>query len=168
MVHDNINRGGGALEVMVPVPECFEDSKQLLIVGVIVQLRGSQSPGVVCDRTNLSIGASDRQDTSDSIVRGISFHNDRGIWNEVSEYGHSGEGVLESVEGTSTVLGEVPRSIFPGEPGERDHNVQVVEYKPAVEVGKAQERLDVLHLLRFRPVRDGLDLVQRHSQTFWR
>jgi len=83
----------------------------------------------------------------------------------VSEYRHSGEGVLESVEGTSTVLREVPRSIFPGELGERDHNVRVVEYKPAVEVGEAQEGLDVLYLSRFRPVGDGLDLVRRHSQT---
>ena len=92
-------------------------------MGVIVQLRGSQSPGVVHDWTNLSVGTGDRQDASDSVVRGISFHDDRGIWNEVSEYGRSGEGVLESVEGMSTVLREVPRSIFPGELGERDHNV---------------------------------------------
>jgi len=49
--------------------------------------------------------------------------------------GCSGEGMLESIEGTSTVLREVPRSIFPGEPGKRDHNVQVVEYKPAVRIG---------------------------------
>ena len=73
--------------------------------------------------------------------------------------GRSGEGVLESIEGTSTVLGEVPRSVFPGEPGKRDHDVRVVEYKLVVEVGGAQEGLDVLHLSRFRPVGDGLDLV---------
>jgi len=51
--------------------------------------------------------------------------------------GRSGEGVLESVEGTSTVFGEVPRSVFPGEPGKRDHDVRVVEDKLAVEVGEA-------------------------------
>ena len=123
MVRDDVNRGGGAFKVVAPVLECLEDGKEFLIVGVIVQLRGSQGPGVVGNRTNLSVSASDRQDTSDSVVRGISFHDDRGIRNEVSEYGHSGEGVLESIEGMSTVLGEVPRSIFPGEPGERDHDV---------------------------------------------
>jgi len=83
----------------------------------------------------------------------------------VSEYGHSSEGVLESIERVSTVLREVPRSILPGEPGKRDHNVQVVEDELAVEIGKAQEGLDVLHLSRFRPVGDSLDFVQRHSQT---
>jgi len=50
VVCDDVNRRGRAFEVMVPVPECFEDSKQLLIVGVVVQLWHSQSPGVVRDR----------------------------------------------------------------------------------------------------------------------
>jgi len=150
---------------VAPVPECLEDGKEFLIVGIIVQLRSSQGPGVVGDRTNLSIGASDRQDASDGVVGGISFHDDRGIQNEVGKDGRSGEGVLESIERASTVLREVPRSIFPGEPGKWNHNIRVVEDEPAVEIGKAQEGLDVLHLSRFRPVRDGLDLVRRHSQT---
>jgi len=137
VIHDDIYRRGGAFEVVVPVPECLEDGEEFLIVGVIVQLRSSQGPGVVGDWTNLYVSTSNRQDASDSVVRGISLHNDRGIWNEVSEYGRSGEGMLESIEGTSTVLGEVSRSIFLGEPGERDHDVRVVEYKLAVEVGEA-------------------------------
>jgi len=137
VVRDDVYRRGGAFEVVAPVPECLEDGEEFLIMGVIVQLWSSQGPGVVGDRMNLSIGTSNRQDASNSVVRGVSLHDDRGIRNEVSEYGRSGEGVLESVEGTSTVLGEVPRSICLGEPGERDHNVRVVEDKPAVEVGEA-------------------------------
>ena len=118
MVHDDVNRGGGAFEVVAPVLECLEDGKEFLIVGIIVQLWSSQGPQVVGNWTNLSISASDRQDASDGIVGGISFHDDRGIQNEVGKDGCSGEGMLESVEGTLTVLGEVPRSIFLGEPGE--------------------------------------------------
>jgi len=137
VVRDDINRGGGTFKVVAPVLECLEDGKEFLIVGVIVQLRSSQSPGVVCDRTNLSVSASNRQDASDGIVRGICFHDDRGVWNEVGKDGHGSEGVLESIEGTSTVLREIPRSIFLGEPGKRDHNVRVIEYEPVVEVGEA-------------------------------
>ena len=137
MVRDDINRGGGAFKVVVPVPECLEDGKEFLIVGVIVQLRSSQGPGVVGDQMNLSIGASDRQDASDGVVRGISFHDDRGIWNKVGEDGRSSEGMLESIERTSTVLREIPRSIFLGEPGKRNHNVGVIKDEPAVEIGEA-------------------------------
>jgi len=166
VVSDDINRGGRALKVMVPVPECLKDGKEFLIMGVIVQLWSSQGPGVECYWTDFSIGAGDRQDTSDGIVGGIRFHNDRGIWNKVSKDGCSGEGMLESIESVLTVLGEDPRSIFPGEPGERDHNVRVIENEPAVEIGESKEGLDVLYLTRFRPIGDGLDFVRRHSQTF--
>jgi len=165
VVCDDVNRGGGAFKVVVPVPECLEDGKEFLIVGVIVQLRSSQGLGVVGDQTNLSVGASDRQDASDGIVRGIHFHDDRGVWNRMGKDGCSGEGMLESIEGTLTVLREIPRSVFPGEPGKWNHDVQVIEYKLAVEIGKAQEGLDVLHLSRFRPVGDSLDFVSGHSQT---
>jgi len=98
---------------MAPVLECLEDGKEFLVVGVVVQLRSSQGPGVECYRTDLSVGAGDRQDTSDSVVRGVRFHDDRGVWNKVSEYGRGSEGVLESIESASTVLREDPRSILP-------------------------------------------------------
>ena len=55
----------------------------------------------------------------------------------MSEDGCGSEGMLESIESMSTVLREIPRSILPGEPGEGDHNVRVVEYELAVEVSKA-------------------------------
>jgi len=105
-------------------------------------------------------------DTSDGVVRGIRFHDDRGVWNKIDEYGYSGEGVFESIESALTVLREDPRSIFLGEPGERDHNVGVIENEPAVEIGESQEGLNILYLMRFRPIRDGLYFVRRHSQTF--
>jgi len=84
VVSDDVNRRGRAFKVMVPVPECLEDGKEFLIMGVIVQLWSDQGPGVESDQTDLSICAGNRQDASDSIVRGIHFHDDRGIQNKVS------------------------------------------------------------------------------------
>ena len=162
MVRDDVYRGGGTFEVMAPVPECFKDGQKLLIMGVVVQLWSSQSPGVVCNQMDFSICAGNRQNASDSVVRGISFNNDRGVQNKMGKDRHSGEGMFESIERMSTVLGEIPRSILPGEPGEGNHNVGVIEYETSVEVGEAQEGLDVLYLTRFRPVQDGLDFVQGH------
>ena len=43
VVSDHIDRRGGALKVMSPVLESFEDGQQLLVMGIIVQLRGGQS-----------------------------------------------------------------------------------------------------------------------------
>ena len=98
MVCDDINRRGRTFEVVTPVLECFKDSKQFFIVGVIVQLRSSQGLGVVHKQMDFSIGTGNRQDTGDSIVGGIGFHDDRGIRNEVSENGRIGEGMLKCIE----------------------------------------------------------------------
>ena len=43
MVGDHIDQRGGALEVVSPVLEGLKDGQQLLVMGVIVQLRGRQS-----------------------------------------------------------------------------------------------------------------------------
>ena len=44
VVSDHIEWRGGALEVVLPVLEGFEDGQELLVMGIIVQLRGRQSP----------------------------------------------------------------------------------------------------------------------------
>ena len=44
VVGDHINQRGGALEVMSPVLEGLKDGQQLLVMGIIVQLRCGQSP----------------------------------------------------------------------------------------------------------------------------
>jgi len=61
VVCDDVYGRGGTFEVVAPVPECFEDSKQFLIVGVIVQLQSSQGLRAVCDWMDLSIDAGNRQ-----------------------------------------------------------------------------------------------------------
>ena len=86
----------------------------------------------------------------------------------MSEDGHGGEGMLESIERSMTLLREVPRSIFPGELGQGNHDVRVIKDKLAVKVCEAQEGLDILHLARFRPVTDSGYFVRGHRQTFQR
>ena len=44
VVSDHINRRGGALKVVSPVLEGLKDGQELLVMGVIVQLRCGQSP----------------------------------------------------------------------------------------------------------------------------
>ena len=53
VVSDHIDCRGRALEVMSPVLEGLEDGQQLLVMGVIVQLRGGQSLQIVSDGLEL-------------------------------------------------------------------------------------------------------------------
>ena len=43
VISDHIDQRGGTLKVVSPVLEGLEDGQQLLVMGIIVQLRGGQS-----------------------------------------------------------------------------------------------------------------------------
>src|SRR5438128_11510164 len=75
------------------------------------------------------------------------------------------EGLFEGVERTPTLLGKVPRGVLSGEPSEGDHDVGVIVNETTIEVGEAQEGLDVLYPSGLRPVADGLDFVLGHRQS---
>ncbi|KIM58401.1 hypothetical protein SCLCIDRAFT_128192, partial [Scleroderma citrinum Foug A] len=133
VVRDNVHRSRGAFKVMAPSPECFKNSKQFLVVSIIIQFRSCQSLGVKGDWMKLTVSAGNRKYT------GIGLHGNRGIRNEVSEDGHGGEGMFEGIEGAMTLFRKIPRSVLPGEPGQQDHDVRVIKDKPVVKICKAQE-----------------------------
>ena len=64
---------------------------------------------------NFIISVNNREDCSESIVRGISFHNELSIGNPMSEDRYGGECFLERVESIFTGGVELPRSVLPGE-----------------------------------------------------
>ena len=47
MVSNNVNQSCGAFKIMVPGPKSLMDSKELLVMDVIVELWSGQSPGIV-------------------------------------------------------------------------------------------------------------------------
>jgi len=55
-----------------------------------------------------------------------------------------------------------------GQVGERNNNVGVIMNEAMVEVGKSEERLDVLDFAGFWPVLNSLDLLQRHGEALQR
>ncbi|KIM65174.1 hypothetical protein SCLCIDRAFT_113551, partial [Scleroderma citrinum Foug A] len=160
VIGNNIHRGGRALQVVSPGFESLENSEELLVMRVIVQLGHGECARIEGDWPNLAIGTSDGQDTGligcHSHDRSISFDGDRGTRLIVSKDGSSCEGLLQPIEGTLTVLREVPRGIFLSKP---------IEYEAMVEVHEAKEGLDVLHLMWFGPIANSGDIVLRHCQT---
>jgi hypothetical protein len=53
MVRDNVNRFGRALKVVSPGPESFIDSEKFLIMGIVIEFRSGQRPGVERNWTKL-------------------------------------------------------------------------------------------------------------------
>lgn len=164
VVSDNANWNHRAFEIMVPGVEGFKDGQQFLVMDIVVEFRSSESVGVEHHWANLAIWAGNGENAGDSVVGGISLDDDQSTWNPMSEDRSGSEGTFELLE-RGTVVGENPRSVFLRESSQRDNNVRVVEDELAVEIGKAKERLDVLHLARFPPILNCLDHGIRHSET---
>ena len=68
MVSDNIHWGGRALQVVSPGLEGLEDSKELLVMCIIVQLGHGECARIEGDQLNLTIGTGDGQDASDLVI----------------------------------------------------------------------------------------------------
>ena len=69
---------------------------------IVVQLHCSKSAKVKSNWMNFIIFVNNGEDCSESIVRGISFHNELSIRNPMSEDRCGGKCFLERVESIST------------------------------------------------------------------
>ena len=67
MVCDNVNREGGALQVMSPGLKCLKYCQKFLVMNVVIQLRRDESVGMESDWVEFGIGGVDGKDCSESI-----------------------------------------------------------------------------------------------------
>jgi len=134
MIHNNINGIGQTFQIVSPNLESFEDGKQFLVMCVIVQLCHSESVRVKGNWMNFIIFVNNGEDCSESIVRGISFHNELNIRNPISKDRSRGKYFLERVESIYTGGVKLPRNVLLGKACQWNDNVRVVEDELAVKV----------------------------------
>ena len=120
VVGDDVNQSYGAFKIVAPGPKSLVDSEELLVMGVIVELRGGQSPGIVGDRSDLLVRTMNGENASDGIVRGICLYNDRSVRNPMGEDGSRGEGFSEFLKDGATGVMEVPRNTFASKAGSKE------------------------------------------------
>ena len=68
VISDNIHWGGRALQVVLPGLKGLKNSKKLLIMHVVVQLGHGECVRIEGNQLNLTIRASDGQDTGNHII----------------------------------------------------------------------------------------------------
>jgi len=134
IICNNVDGIGWTFQIMLPNLESFEDSKQFLVMCVVVQLCCSKSVRVKGNWINFIIFVNNGEDCSKSIVRSIGFHNELSIGNLMSEDRCRGKCFPERVESILTGRVELPRNVLPGEACQWNDNVQVVEDELAVKV----------------------------------
>ena len=139
VVSDHINWSSRALKVVMPQRECLMDSKKLLVVGIIIELRSGPSPGIVSHQPDLVIRTMERENTSNGIIRDVSFYYYWSVQRPMSEdwSGGEGEGVLELVKGGMTGVTEALGCTLVGEASQRSDNIRVVVYEPLVEISES-------------------------------
>ena len=124
---------------MPPNLESFKDGEQFLVMCIVVQLHCSESTRVKGNWMNFIIFINNEEDCSESIVRGISFHNELSIGNPMSEDRYRSECFLEKVESIYIGGVELPRNVLLDEACQWNDNVRVVEDELAVKVCKTDE-----------------------------
>ena len=85
MIYNNINRISQTFQIVSPNLESFKDSKQFLVMCVVIQLCHSKSMGVKSNQMNFILFVNNGKDYSESIVQSISFHNELSVRNPISE-----------------------------------------------------------------------------------
>src|SRR5882724_1131057 len=94
----------GSLQVVVPLLEGLENSQELLVVDLVVELGGLHTVGVEHDWVEVAIVGRDLgDDCCDRIVRSVSLNNDGIIRVEMCQDGCLCEGVFEGLKGLSVV-----------------------------------------------------------------
>ena len=139
VIGDDVNRGCGAFKIVASGPKSLVDNEELLVMGVIVELRSGQSPGIVGDRSDLLVRTTNGENASNGIVGGVCLYDDRSVWNPMGEDRSGGEGIFEVLEGGATGVTEVPGNTFAGEACQRSDDTRVIIYKMPVKVCKAKE-----------------------------
>ena len=115
MIHNNVDGIGWTFQVISPNLESFKNSKQFLIMCIIVQLHYGESSEVKDHWMNFIFFVNNEKDCSKSIVQSISFHDKLSIRNPMSEDGSKGECLLERVESITTRGVKLPRDVLLGE-----------------------------------------------------
>ena len=132
MIYNNIDGISQTFQIVLPNLESFKDSKQFLVICVIVQLCHSESARVKGNWMNFIIFVNNEEDCSESIVQGISFHDELNIGNPMSKDRSKGKYFLERVKSIYTGGVKLPRNVLPDETCQWNNNVQIVEDELAV------------------------------------
>ena len=98
MIHNNVDGIGWIFQVISPNLESFKNSKQFLVMCIIVQLHYGKSSEVKDHWMNFIFFVNNEKNCSKSIVQSISFHDKLSIRNPMSEDGSRGKYIFERIE----------------------------------------------------------------------
>ena len=108
-------------------------------MGVIIEFQGTEGAGMESHGVDFAGISLDGEDSTQSIIRGISFYNDRFIRDPVAQDSCGGESGFQGLEGFLGGIGKVPWDTLVGQPGKWNHDVGIIVNEAAVKISKAKK-----------------------------
>src|SRR5882724_5798075 len=133
---------------------------------IVVEFQGRKGPGVECNGVQFAIGSHDGKDSGECIVRAISLNCDLSVWDPMGKDQSCGESLFKCFEGRMALIREMPGGTLVGKTCKWNCDFGISVNEMTVEIGKAEERLNILDFSWYWPILDDLDFVQGHGEAF--
>ena len=104
MIRDNIHWKSGALQVVLPNLESLKNSKEFLVMNIIVQLQRSKRPRMKSYGVDIGVRCNNREDCPEGIIGGIRLNDDLCVRSPMGKYRSRGKCLFQGVEQSSTGL----------------------------------------------------------------
>ena len=114
MIRDHIDRSTGTFEEVLPDTKSLKDCKQFFVMGVIIEFQGTEGAGMESQRVDFTGIGLDGKDSTQSIIGGIGFYNDRFIRDPVGQDRCRGESGFQGLEGFPGSISKVLRDTLAG------------------------------------------------------
>ena len=102
MICDYVNWDTGTFEVVPPNAEGLKDSKEFLVMSVIIELQCHKGTGVEGHRVDLTGVGLNGEDCAKGIVQGVGLNNNGFVGDPMNEDRGRGEGGLKGLERLSS------------------------------------------------------------------
>jgi hypothetical protein len=145
--------------------EGIHNSKELLVVHLVVDFGGRELAGKICDHVKLAIVIWLLKYTSERKVGRVSSEGARPSWVEMSEHRLREERGLEFIESVVRRVRECKEDILFTKGSQWNHNGRIMVNEAVVNICKAQKGLNVFDGARLGPRADRVELLGVHLDT---
>ena len=139
MIHDHVDWSTRTFEEVSPDTESLKDCEQFFVMGVIIEFQGTKGAGMESHRVDFTRISLDGEDGTQSIIRGISFYDDRFIRDPVGQDRCRDESGFQGLEGFLGGISKVPWNTLVGQLGKWNHDVGIIGNEVAVKISKAKK-----------------------------
>src|SRR5882724_6897291 len=126
---------------------------------IVIEFQGRKSPGVECNRVQVTIRSRNGKDSGECIVRGVSLNCNLSVWDPMGKDQSCGESLFKCFKGRMALIGEMPGGTLVGKMHKQNCDFRISVNETMVEIGKAEEGLNILDFSWNWPILDDLNLV---------